>query len=96
MNYPARLYNPENARWNSPDPMAEKYYYLSPYAFCNNNPVIFVDPDGKVIRKLYPDKIVISAIIKTNESLVSEMMKSHKGNTDYLGLFLCVAEPVVF
>ena len=27
--------------------MAEKYYYLSPYAFCNNNPVIFVDPDGR-------------------------------------------------
>ena len=28
------------------DPYGEKYYDLSPYAFCNNNPVNFVDPDG--------------------------------------------------
>ena len=28
------------------DPLTEKYYSYSPYAFCNNNPVNFVDPDG--------------------------------------------------
>lgn len=28
------------------DPYGEKYYDLSPYAFCNNNPINFVDPDG--------------------------------------------------
>jgi len=33
-------------RRTTPDPLAEKYYDLSPYAFCNNNPVNFVDPDG--------------------------------------------------
>ena len=37
------------ARWTTPDPLAEKYYGISPYAFCNNNPVNFVDPDGKAI-----------------------------------------------
>ncbi|MBO5014486.1 MAG: hypothetical protein J6C92_01610, partial [Bacteroidaceae bacterium] len=26
---------------------SEKYYGVSPYAFCNNNPVNFVDPDGE-------------------------------------------------
>ena len=36
-------------RWTTPDPLAEKYYDLSPYAFCNNNPVNFVDPDGRNI-----------------------------------------------
>lgn len=29
------------------DPMAEKYYNTTPYAYCANNPVNFVDPEGK-------------------------------------------------
>ena len=35
----------------TPDPLSEKYYDVSPYAFCNNNPVNFVDPNGKYIDK---------------------------------------------
>ena len=31
----------------TPDLLSEKYYDVSPYAFCNNNPVNFVDPDGR-------------------------------------------------
>ncbi len=27
--------------------MAEKYYSVSPYAYCANNPVNYIDPDGK-------------------------------------------------
>ena len=33
----------------SVDPLCEKYYWISPYAFCLNNPVKFVDPDGKAV-----------------------------------------------
>lgn len=29
------------------DPHAEKYYSISPYVYCNNNPINKVDPDGK-------------------------------------------------
>jgi hypothetical protein len=29
------------------DPLAEKYYSISPYAYCANNPVKYIDPDGK-------------------------------------------------
>jgi RHS repeat-associated protein len=32
--------------WTTMDPLAEKYYSISPYVFCNNNPVRFVDPTG--------------------------------------------------
>lgn len=32
----------------APDPLCEKYYWISPYAFCNNNPVNMVDPDGRI------------------------------------------------
>jgi RHS repeat-associated protein len=32
------------------DPLCEKYYSVSPYVYCLNNPVKFVDPDGRVVR----------------------------------------------
>ncbi|WP_291588023.1 RHS repeat-associated core domain-containing protein, partial [Bacteroides sp.] len=34
-------------RFNQVDPLCEKYYSVSPYAYCNNNPVNCFDPDGK-------------------------------------------------
>ena len=46
-DYGARLYDPAAVRWTSPDPLCEKHYNISPYAFCNNNPVKYVDPDGR-------------------------------------------------
>ena len=46
-DYGARLYDPAGSRWTSPDPLCEKYYHISPYAFCNNNPIKYVDPDGR-------------------------------------------------
>ena len=48
-DYGARLYDPAAAFWTSPDPLCEKYYNISPYAFCNDNPVTFIDPDGRFI-----------------------------------------------
>ena len=30
------------------DPLAEKYYHISPYAYCAGDPVNFVDPDGRI------------------------------------------------
>ena len=46
-NYGARHYDPCIMRFTTMDPMCEKYYHLSPYAYCGNNPVNAVDPDGK-------------------------------------------------
>ena len=33
--------------WLSVDPMSDKYPSISPYAYCNWNPIKFVDPKGK-------------------------------------------------
>ena len=44
------MYNPVYARFTTMDPMAEKYYSISPYAYCAGNPINLVDPDGKIIR----------------------------------------------
>ena len=50
-DYGARQYNPITARWDRPDPLAEKYYPYSPYVYCLNNPIRLIDPDG---RDIYP------------------------------------------
>ena len=46
-DYGARQYNPVTARWDRVDPLCEKYYGVSPYAYCGGNPVMHIDPDGK-------------------------------------------------
>ena len=43
--YEARYYKPPV--FTSRDPMFEKYFWMTPYAYCANNPVKFVDPDGE-------------------------------------------------
>ena len=48
-DFGARLYAPNLGRWITPDPESEKYYDFSPYAYCANDPVNMVDPDGEHI-----------------------------------------------
>lgn len=45
-DFGARWYSPKMARWTTQDPLAEKYYSISPYAYCAGNPVNIVDPIG--------------------------------------------------
>ena len=45
-DYGARQHDPILARWDRMDPLCEKYYNVSPYNYCHNNPVMMVDPDG--------------------------------------------------
>ena len=52
-DYGARMFSAPLARWTTPDPLADKYYSISPYAFSGNNPVNYVDPDGRVYGDYY-------------------------------------------
>lgn len=52
-DFGARNYDPALGKWMNIDPMAEKYYPLSPYVYAINNPLFFVDPDGREIIIYY-------------------------------------------
>ena len=46
-DYSARQYDAALGQFTSMDPLCEKYYHISPYAYCAGNPVKYVDPDGR-------------------------------------------------
>ncbi len=57
----ARNYDPELGRFLSVDPLASKMPAWSPYSFVFNNPLMFIDPDGRIpypitIRSFAPFK----------------------------------------
>jgi RHS repeat-associated protein len=45
----SRYYSSDLSIWLSVDPQASKYPSLSPYAYCANNPIKLVDPNGEEV-----------------------------------------------
>jgi RHS repeat-associated protein len=49
-DYGKRMYDPALGRWHVADSRAEKYFSYSPYNYCANNPLNFIDPQGDTIK----------------------------------------------
>ncbi|MDP2188416.1 MAG: RHS repeat-associated core domain-containing protein, partial [Sphingobacteriaceae bacterium] len=81
----ARYYDAGLSIWLSVDPLTERYPNLTPYQYCKNNPIIYVDPNGltdyefdKKSGKLIliegtendgPDRIIKNAKYDSNKNL---------------------------
>jgi RHS repeat-associated protein len=60
-NHGARMYDPELGRWHVQDPALQ---FANPYLAMGNNPVKFVDPDGKnIIGELFDAFEYLSPIV---------------------------------
>ncbi|MBR5183536.1 MAG: RHS repeat-associated core domain-containing protein, partial [Bacteroidales bacterium] len=79
LDYGARMYDTKTARWLVQDPLAEKYYSFSAYNYCVNNPVKFVDSDGRKIvignlwERSYPSWVTNDYITKVS-SIINELI----------------------
>ena len=79
----ARYYDPSFARWLSPDPAAGKYPGLSPYVYCESNPLALVDRNGKWPKGIH-DAIIDEAL---SDFLSSEEIAAVKGGSAYADEF---------
>lgn len=69
-DFGARRYLPFRVpRWTSMDPMEEKYFSISPYAYCAGDPVNLVDPSGMKTKALGNEAIETFRNMLSDEEL---------------------------
>jgi len=90
-DFGARMYDPDLARWTTPDPLAEKYPGISPYVYCNDNPVNIVDTDGEAIDFVMDVISVGCGVYNLVNNLKSGNTKAAWGDVAGIGLDLVCA-----
>ena len=101
-DYGARHYDGALTMWGTMDPLCEKYYGISPYVYCGNNPINALDPDGRelylvgshdeqmallqVLQSLTNDKLYM--IRKTGQIYIGEHGNNNKDKTLLIGTSL--------
>lgn len=89
----ARWYYPAICRTTTMDPLAEKYYSTSPYAWCGNNPIKHVDRNGKWIESAWDAANVVIGV----NSLITNIQEHNIQDAviDGAGLILDVAAVIL-
>ena len=85
--YGARYMDPKISMWLGVDPLAEKNVSTSPFAFCNGNPINYLDLDGldtiKVNFNLEQDKWIIESVTLAKGHDVYQVTKDGETETSY-------------
>jgi RHS repeat-associated protein len=85
VDFGARMYDSRLGRWLSRDPHASNYASMSSYLGFGNNPIMFVDPDGKDIvifgNEEYVQKATTALMViyatKKGKVMIDEMIGSN-------------------
>jgi RHS repeat-associated protein len=72
LDYGERVYDGRIGKWLSVDPLQKKYSDVTPYNYCLNNPILFIDPDGKIVKIYDNETRKLIAIVKANHEIVMQ------------------------
>ncbi|MDZ4204211.1 MAG: RHS repeat-associated core domain-containing protein [Bacteroidales bacterium] len=80
LDYGWRMLDPQLGRWHVVDPMAKKYYSITPYAYVANNPIYYVDPDGRdiVVHREKADNGAVTLVVTVTGKLINESGATYK------------------
>lgn len=79
-------YQTTHGIFTSQDPLAEKYYSVSPYAYCAGNPVNNIDSDGKEVK--------LSKMTNVNQQIAFERFISTKAGERFIRRFMSKGETI--
>ena len=81
-DFGARWYSHSTALFTTQDPLAEKYYALSPYTYCAANPLKYTDSSGEFLETLWDVANVVLGV----GSLVDNVKQGNVGDAVLDGL----------
>ena len=90
LDFGARVYDGRLGRWLSVDPLQKKYPDVTPYHFCLDNPILFIDPDGKdvIIKDQSGNKVAVfkndGTVVITKGMENSAALHSYQAARTYL------------
>ena len=75
LDFGARYYDPFTCRWTTIDPMAGKYYNISPFSYCAGNPINVTDSSGAVLETAWD----VASLAMGVKSFVSNVKQGKVG-----------------
>jgi RHS repeat-associated protein len=79
-DFGARPYDSEIGRFVCGDPHADSYPSLTPYHYCGNNPLVFIDPTG-MDSTFYVTNLSNEINTKQHEQIVKQLQKDLSDNS---------------